>query len=150
MTFRCLPILLLPLLLAAPSGQAKTPAASARAGGPSRALAACLARGTSSLDSASCYGEEVARLQAEQATLLRDIRGRLARPGASGTDHASAAAWLDKAQSAWESYSEADCRLLDDVFGAGSAAGMAGADCEIRHATARNRELSRLQQDFLN
>jgi uncharacterized protein YecT (DUF1311 family) len=114
------------------------------------APAACLTQGTSSLESASCYGEEVERLQSEQAALLRDIRGRLARPGASGTDHASAAAWLDKAQSAWESYSEADCHLLDDVFGAGSAAGLAGADCEIRHVVAGNRELSRMRQDFLN
>lgn len=150
MTSRFLALLLLPLLLAAAPLQAKTTAGANQAGAQSRALVTCLAEGSSSLDSANCYGEEMQRLQTEQAALLRDIRAKLARPGADGTNHDSAAGWLEEAQKSWESYAASDCRLLEDVFGAGSAAGLASADCEVRHIAARNQELSRLLRDFLN
>ncbi|MBC9208151.1 DUF1311 domain-containing protein [Roseomonas aerophila] len=150
MTTRFPMLLLLPLLLAAVPAEAKSPAGASRAEPQSRALAACLAEGSSSLDSAHCYGEELQRLQTERDGLLREIRAKLASPGADGTNHDSAAGWLEEAQKSWESYAASDCRLLEDVFGAGSAAGLASADCEIRHSAARNQELSRLLRDFLN
>lgn len=135
------------------SGVLLSGAALAQRPAPSAAeqqFAACLKRGQSQLDSAACYADHSERLRATQASLLQQIRAKLARPGPEGTDYAAAGRQLEAAQAAWQAYLEADCRLIEPVFGGGNAEGMAEAECEIEHYTQRNRSLAAFKSAYLD
>jgi len=101
------------------------------------------------LGDAQCYATEQERLEAEQKALLNTLSARLKRPGPPATDYAAAAAALAQAQAAWTAYKDADCEIIDHVFGDGNAAGLAGATCTMDHYTTRNAVLRGLLKDFL-
>lgn len=112
--------------------------------GPGGQFGACLKQASGMLEDAACYSAEQERLEKEQQMLLQRNAARLRRPGLAVTDYSREMAVLAKAQSAWIDYRNADCEIVDHVFGAGNAAGLAGATCVIDHDTSRNAELRAL------
>jgi uncharacterized protein YecT (DUF1311 family) len=116
---------------------------------PADEFGCCLKDSSSMLGDAQCYATEQERLEAAQKTLLNTLSARLKRPGPSATDYAAAAAALAKAQAAWTAYKDADCEIIDHVFGDGNAAGLAGATCTMDHYATRNAVLRGLLKDFL-
>ncbi|WP_442679350.1 lysozyme inhibitor LprI family protein [Sphingomonas sp. ASY06-1R] len=117
------------------------PSQKAEAGGQ---FGRCLKESGAMLEDATCYSAEQARLEKEQRLLIQRNAARLRRPGLAVTEYPREMAVLAKAQSAWTDYRDADCEIMDYVFGAGNAAGLAGATCMIDHDTARNAELRAL------
>lgn len=117
------------------------PSQKAEAGGQ---FGRCLKESGAMLEDAACYSAEQTRLEKEQQMLIQRNAARLRRPGLAVTEYPREMAVLAKAQSAWTDYRDADCRIMDHVFGAGNAAGLAGATCMIDHLTARNAELRAL------
>ncbi|WP_420138552.1 lysozyme inhibitor LprI family protein [Sphingomonas sp.] len=134
-----MPVPLISLLLALASA---TPEGSKAAGSFDR----CLKQASSMLEDAACYSTEQERLEKEQQLLLQGLAARLRRPGLAVTDYPPAIKLLARAQAAWTDYRDADCEVMDHVFGAGNAAGLAGATCVIDHDTNRNAELRALLQ----
>lgn len=102
------------------------------------------------LSDAQCYATEQERLEAEQKTLLNTLSARLKQPGPPATDYAAAAAALAKAQAAWAAYKDADCEIIDHVFGDGNAAGLAGGTCLIDHYRTRNAVLRAWLDEYLS
>jgi uncharacterized protein YecT (DUF1311 family) len=106
--------------------------------------------GGTTLADAPCYVRHREALTADQKVLLKRIEGRLAKTGPAATDYPKALTSLREAQQHWEAYTRADCDVLDYVFGAGTALGLAGETCIIDHYQARSDELRQLESDFLN
>lgn len=105
--------------------------------------------GGTTLSDAVCYVRHREAVVAAQDEILRRINSALTRPGPSATDYARAAESLRNAQEHWLAYMRADCDVIDDVFGLGTALGLAGEDCVIRHYEARNQELRDLEDGYL-
>lgn len=104
----------------------------------------------SSLTDARCYVEERERLRDEQNRLLQQIYAQLAKPDRNGADYKATSIALRKAQAAWDAYVDADCAVIDPLFGIGTALGLAGETCTIDHYSARIALLRALQRDYLN
>jgi uncharacterized protein YecT (DUF1311 family) len=101
----------------------------------------CLKQASSMLEDAACYVAEQARLDNEQKALLGALVARLKPTRLAVTDYPPAVKGLAKAQAAWTAYRDADCEIMDHVFGDGNAEGLASATCMIDHYTARNAVL---------
>lgn len=80
-------------------------------------------------------------LEATQTALLARIDAHLASKGPPGTDYKAGAASLATAQRNWQAFVAADCGLIANVFGDGTAEGLAEEECVVLHARARNAQL---------
>lgn len=101
------------------------------------------------LEMARCYVLYRESLVETENGLLNRLYQALAQSGPEGTDYAAAAASLRTAEEHWRAYMRADCDIVDSVFGYGTALGLAGEDCVIRHNEARNEQLRDLEHDYL-
>jgi uncharacterized protein YecT (DUF1311 family) len=101
------------------------------------------------LGQAHCMVEHRDALKAAQATLVERIGRTLAGKGPDGTDYKAAAAEFAQAQQHWTAFVGADCGIVGDVFGYGTAQGLAGEDCVIAHYIARNAQLRALRENYL-
>ena len=106
--------------------------------------------GGSTVAMGECYGRYIASLKDEQAQLLARIRTALQRTGPEGSDYPAAALALERGQTHWLAYTEADCEVVGDVFGSGTALGLAGGSCEFAHYEERNRVLKLLLEGYLD
>lgn len=97
-----------------------------------------------------CMVEHRDALKTAQGRLAAEIGTSLAGKGPDGTDYKAAAAEFGEAQRHWKAFVDADCTLVDDVFGTGTAQGLAGEDCVIAHYAARNAQLRKFRNDYLN
>lgn len=105
--------------------------------------------GSSTLGYARCLVEHRTALTEAQSALLGQINAALAKSGPAGTDYTAAAATLADAQKLWEAFVGADCAIIDDVFGYGTAQGLAGESCVIDHYASRNAQLKDLKTGYL-
>lgn len=100
------------------------------------------------LEMARCYVLYRESLVETESGLLDRLYQALARSGPPGTDYAAAAASLRAAEEHWQAYMRADCDIVDSVFGAGTALGLAGEDCVIRHYESRIEDLRGLESNY--
>ena len=113
-------------------------------------LTRCLAElGGSTVAMGECYARYIESLKDEQAQLLTRIRTALQRTGPEGSDYPAAALALERGQTHWLAYVAADCDVISDVFGSGTALGLAGGSCEFAHYEERNRVLKLLLDGYL-
>ncbi len=96
-----------------------------------------------------CMVDHLSALAGVQAKLVAHIDVLLAGKGEDGTDYKAAAAGLAEAQRHWRAFVEADCDIIGNVFGSGTAQGLASAGCWIDHYRQRNDELRELEADYL-
>ncbi|KMS56622.1 hypothetical protein V474_14020 [Novosphingobium barchaimii LL02] len=106
--------------------------------------------GTGTLVYARCMVEHRERLQAAQTALVGRIGRVLAGKGPEGTDYKAAKSGFAEAQRHWTAFIGEDCAVVGDVFGYGTAQGLAGEECLIAHYTARNQQLRDLEANYLN
>lgn len=97
-----------------------------------------------------CMVEHREALKAAQARLIARIGKALEGKGPAGTDYPRAAASFVEAQRHWADFVDADCKIVDDVFGYGTAQGVAGEDCVISHYQRRNEELRELETSYFS
>jgi len=97
-----------------------------------------------------CMVEHRDALKAAQAELVARIGKALEGKGPEGTDYKRAGAAFVQAQRHWTAFVDADCGIIGDVFGYGTAQGLAGEDCVIAHYQSRNEELRDLAKDYLS
>ena len=100
------------------------------------------------LEVARCYVAYRETLVEAESALLDRLHQALAQSGPPGTDYSAAATSLRTAEDHWRAYMRADCDIVDNVFGRGTALGLAGEDCVIRHSEARNEELRDLESNY--
>ena len=105
--------------------------------------------GGTTLADAQCYVRHREALVAAQALLVDRIGAQLSRQGPDGTDYPGAMSALESAQSHWQAYVRADCDVVADVFGYGTALGLAGEECIIDHYLERNQVLRDLEEGYL-
>lgn len=98
---------------------------------------------------ARCMVEHRLALVKAQDILLKRIGDILAGSGPQGTDYKAAAVSLGKAQESWSVFVDSDCAIVGDVFGYGTAQGLAGESCVIDHYTIRNDQLQELEDSYL-
>jgi hypothetical protein len=96
-----------------------------------------------------CMVDHREALKAAQVRLVARIGKALEGKGPAGTDYPRAAASFSEAQRHWTAFVDADCGIVDDVFGYGTAQGLAGEDCVIAHYQRRNEELRELETNYL-
>ncbi len=97
-----------------------------------------------------CMVDHREALKAAQARIAARIGNALEGKGPAGTDYPRAAASFAEAQRHWTAFVEADCGIIDDVFGYGTAQGLAGEDCVIAHYQRRNEELRDLEKAYFS
>lgn len=97
-----------------------------------------------------CMVEHRQALEAAQGALVARIGKALAGKGPEGTDYKAAAAQFSQAQQHWSAFVAADCGIVDNVFGDGTAQGLAGEECVIARYVARNEQLRALEADYFS
>lgn len=97
-----------------------------------------------------CMVDHREALKTAQAGIVARIGKALEGKGPAGTDYSRAAASFAEAQRHWTAFAEADCGIIDDVFGYGTAQGLAGEDCVIAHYQRRNEELRELEKAYFS
>ena len=70
--------------------------------------------------------------------------------GPQGADYGKAGAGLMAAEENWGAFIRADCDVVSEVFGQGTALGMAGETCTIAHYEARIAALRALKANYLD
>lgn len=113
-------------------------------------LAWCMRDAGSSLGDAVCYGKHRAGLEDVHATLVFQIANTLSGVGPEGSDYVKAGASLMAAEEHWRAFIRDDCDVVSDVFGQGTALGMADETCTIAHYEARIAALRALKADYLD
>lgn len=109
----------------------------------------CTDTNSGTLGYAHCLVEHRTALAETQSALLGQINAALAKGGPAGTDYAAATATLADAQRHWEALVSADCDVIADVFGHGTAHGLAGETCVVDHYVSRNAQLKDLKDGYL-
>jgi uncharacterized protein YecT (DUF1311 family) len=78
-----------------------------------------------------CRAAELAKAEAELARYLAEARKRLKADGADDPGSAAALAGLDKTETAWKAYREAQCDAVYDYWQAGTIRTVMALNCEI-------------------
>ena len=112
-------------------------------------LATCTEANSGTLGYAHCLVEHRTALAETQSALLGQINAALAKGGPAGTDYTAAAATLADAQKHWKALVSADCDVIADVFGHGTAHALAGESCVVDHYVSRNAQLKELKDGYL-
>ncbi|WP_043979680.1 lysozyme inhibitor LprI family protein [Novosphingobium sp. P6W] len=97
-----------------------------------------------------CMVDHREALKTAQARIAARIVKALEGKGPAGTNYPRAAASFAEAQRHWMAFVDADCGIIDDVFGYGTAQGLAGEDCVIEHYQRRNDQLRELEKSYFS
>jgi uncharacterized protein YecT (DUF1311 family) len=97
-----------------------------------------------------CMVDHREALKTAQARITSRIAKALEGKGPAGSDYPRAAASFAEAQRHWMAFVDADCGIIDDVFGYGTAQGLAGENCVIEHYQRRNEQLRELEKSYFS
>jgi len=97
--------------------------------------------GESTVGQSACLLREAAAWETVMVAALDDLSGRVRAHEAAGPAAGAAAKALDRAQSAWADYAEAECGYAYALWGEGSFRQVAGADCRMNVIARRAIQL---------